>query len=238
MANSKNFPEHIAIICDGNRRWAKAHAMTVFQGHEIAVEKIFEPLIFHAQERGIKFITFWIFSTENWDRDPKEVDWLMDLFRRFFDNHIQRLSDKEVRVNVIGDVNGFAPDIQEKIHRGMKETKDNPGIVATLAMNYGGRDEITRAVKKIAQEVAEDKLKPEDVNKDLISQHLDTGRTGIPDPDLIVRTSGENRLSGYMMWQCEYSEFWFPQFHFPEFTPDRLDEAIEVFEKRQRRFGK
>lgn len=234
---SKNkIPQHIAIICDGNRRWARSHKLEVFKGHQQAVNKVFEPLIDRAAERGVKFITFWIFSTDNWDRDKKEVEGLMNLFRGFFDRQVEELHKKGVRVNMIGNIDHFAPDIQERIKDGMKKTKDNDRITVTLAMSYGGRDEITRAVKKIAAEVKDGDVNPEEINQDLISANLDTA--DMPDPELIIRTSGEQRLSGFMIWQCQYAEFWFPEFHFPEFTPERLDEAIEVLNQRQRRFGK
>jgi undecaprenyl diphosphate synthase len=229
-------PQHIAIICDGNRRWARQHKLEVFKGHEQAVNKVFEPLIDRAIERGVKYLTFWVFSTENWDRDPKEVEGLMNLFRGFFDRQVDELHQKEVRVRMIGNIGHFAPDIQQRILDGMEKTKDNQQITVTLAMSYGGRDELTRAVRQIAQRVAAGEQDFQDIDQSLISANLDTA--GMPDPDMIIRTSGEQRLSGFMLWQSEYAEFWFPEFAFPEFTPARLDEAIEILNQRQRRFGK
>lgn len=228
--------KHIAIICDGNRRWARAHKMEAFKGHEKAVNDVFEPLIDRAIEREMTHLTFWVFSTENWDRDKKEVEGLMNLFRGFFDRQVQELHKKGVRVNMIGNISHFAQDIQDRIIKGMEETKDNKEITVTLAMSYGGRDEITRAVKKIAQKVKDGEMSVEAIDQDVITASLDTA--DMPDPDLVVRTSGELRLSGYLPWQSVYAEFWFPEFPFPEFTPARLDEAIEIFQKRQRRFGK
>lgn len=240
----KHIPTHVAIICDGNRRWAKDHGWEVFRGHEYAVKKVFEPLIDHAQELGVKYITFWVFSTENWNRSSKEVAFLMELFRNFFTRQMQDLHKKNIRVNMIGDISGFAQDIQEKIRSGMLETKDNTGIVVTLAMNYGGRDEITRAVKHIAKKVKSGEIEPTSISKELISEHLDTSGFHIldapqlPDPELIVRTSGEQRMSGFLSWQHEYAEFVFPDFSFPEFTPQKLDELLDDFSNRSRRFGK
>ncbi len=229
-------PQHIAIVCDGNRRWAKRHGWKVFKGHEHAVNNVFEPLIDHAIKRGIKYLTFWIFSTENWQRDTKEVEYLMKLFRSFYDRQVDELHEKNVRVNMIGNIKDFAPDIQERIQDGMKKTKDNTAITVTLAMSYGGRDEIVRAVQNITQQVKKGDLQPDNITKDTISQHLDTH--DMPDPDFIIRTSAEQRLSGFLLWQCEYAELWFPKFHFPEFTPEKLDEAIKEFGRRKRRFGK
>ena len=229
-------PVHLAIICDGNRRWARDHKLEVFQGHERAVNGVFEPLIDHAVKRGIKFLTFWIFGTDNWNRDPAEVEGLMNLFRSFFDRQVQELHAKGVRVNMIGDLSRFAPDIQERVRDGVAKTKRNSAITVTLAMNYGGRDEIIRAIKKMYRATKAGRLVIDDLTPDIFHQFLDTA--DLPDPELIVRTSGEQRLSGFMMWQMEYAEFWFPNFHFPEFTPERLDEAIVEFNRRKRRFGK
>jgi len=231
MAEQKTL-QHLAVICDGNRRWAKAHNLPPYEGHRYAVQEVFEPLIDQAMAKGIKYLTFWIFSTENWQRDKLEVEMLMNLFRHFFDHQLSRLHEKDIRVQVIGNKKMFSKDIQERIAKGEKLTKDNKGIVVTLAMSYGGHDELVRAVQKIvAQNVA-----AQDVTEELIEQNLDTAM--MPSPDFIVRTSGEQRLSGFMSWQSEYSEFYFPQWHFPEFSPDKLDEVIEEFQKRQRRFGK
>lgn len=231
----QSVPTSIAIICDGNRRWARERGLEVFLGHRKATNEIFENLINHSITRGIKYLTFWIFSTENWSRDKKEVEYLMNLFREFFDNRISQLGEKNVRIKVIGYRPAFARDIQERIERGERETAANTGLTLTLAMNYGGRDEITRAMKKIADKVANGELSPENITEQTISEHLDTSY--MPDPDLIIRTSGEQRLSGFMPWQSNYAEFVFPQFTFPDFTPEKLDEMIEIFAKRERRFG-
>jgi len=229
-------PKHIAILCDGNRRWAKNKGLLPFQGHEQAVKKTFEPLIDQAIKRGVSVLTFWIFSTENWARDKMEVEGLLNLFRYVFDKQVANFHKKGVRVRVIGNIQMFPQDIQERITKGEEKTKDNQKITVQLAMSYGGHDELVRAFQKIGTLIEKGELKAKDIDQQLIKSFLDT--SDIPDPDFIVRTSGEQRLSGFMSWQSEYSEFWFPQFHFPEFTPDKLDEAIEEFNLRQRRFGK
>jgi undecaprenyl diphosphate synthase len=236
-------PHHVAVICDGNRRWARNHGFEVFKGHEKAVNEVFEPLIDFAKSKGVTHLTFWIFSTENWKRAKSEVAFLMDLFRSFFDRQVSELHKKGVRVNMIGDITGFPQDIQDKIRWGLKETRENTGIVVTLAMNYGGRDELTRAVQRIAQQILAGELLPTDINRDLISNSLDTAGAHLenaavlPDPDLVIRTGGEQRMSGFMSWQHEYAEFAFPDLAFPELTPDRFNDILQDFYSRNRRFG-
>lgn len=239
MADKKDLgpiPTHIAIICDGNRRWARAQGLKVFAGHKKAVTENFEELIDHSIKIGLKYLTFWIFSTENWDRDKMEVDFLMNLFRNIFDKQIDGWKEKGVRFNMIGDISGFDQDIQDRITSGEEKTKDNTKLTVTLAMNYGGRDEITRATKKIAQKVLDGEIKPEEINQEVIEKHLDT--SDLPDPDCIVRTSGEYRMSGFMSWQQQYSEFIFVPYTYPEMHSNELDEIIIEFNKRSRRFGK
>lgn len=228
--------QHLAIICDGNRRWAKEHHLPPFEGHKRAVDKVFDELIEAASQRGIKYLTFWIFSTENWQRDKLEVEGLMNLFRMFFDTRITEFKKKNIRFKMIGNLSHFAPDIQKRIADGMEKTKDCDKITVTLAMSYGGRDELVRATQKIAQQVLSGSIKPEEITAQTLTQTLDTA--GVPDPDLIVRTSGEQRLSGFLTWQAEYSEFYFPEWHFPEFDSEKLDECLAEYAARQRRFGK
>lgn len=226
MAN--NIPTHIAIIMDGNRRWAKEHNLPVLAGHQRVSDEVLEPLVEYAAKRGVSFITFWAFSTENWNRDAKEVEGIMRIFRHTVSKRWQRLHDKGVRVRVIGDISRFAPDIRKALTGVMEQTAQNKKITAVFALNYGGRDEILRAVRSLPD--------AKRVTGQDFSDHLDT--VGIPDPDLIIRTSGEMRLSGFLPWQGVYSELYFPTWHMPDFTPEKLDEAIEVYAKRKRRFGK
>lgn len=221
-------PTHIAIIMDGNRRWAKEHNLPVLSGHQKVSDEILEPLVEHAASLGVKYMTFWAFSTENWNRDPKEVEGIMRIFRHTIAKRWQRLHEKGVRVRVIGDLSKFAPDIQKALSDVMTQTKDNTKITAIFALNYGGRDEIVRAIRSLPA--------PADITEEAFSQALDT--VGIPDPDFIIRTSGEQRLSGFLPWQSTYSELYFPEWHMPEFTPEKLDEAVAVYASRKRRFGK
>jgi len=224
----KHIPQHIAIIMDGNRRWARNLGLPVLSGHQKVADEVLEPLVEHAAKRGIRFITFWAFSTENWQREKSEVEGIMRIFRHVIGKRWQRLHEKGVRVRVIGDISKFAPDIRDSLKKVIEQTKDNRKITAIFALNYGGRDEIVRAVHKL------DSTKT--VGEQDLSAVLDTA--GIPDPELIIRTGGEQRLSGFLLWQSEYSELYFPSFYMPEFTPEKLDEAIEEYASRQRRFGK
>jgi len=226
--NASGIPTHIAIIMDGNRRWAKEHGLPVLTGHQKVADEVLEPLVEHAAKRGVKYLTFWAFSTENWQRDKKEVEGIMRIFRHVIRKRWQRLHEKGVRVKVIGDLSKFAPDIRDSLAKVVEQTKGNTKITAVFALNYGGRDELVRAIGKLPKDKA--------VTEELISGALDT--SDIPDPDLIIRTSGEQRLSGFLPWQGVYSELYFPSFYMPEFTPGKLDEAIEEYQSRKRRFGK
>jgi len=221
-------PTHIAIIMDGNRRWARERNLQVLAGHQKVADEVLEPLVEHAASRGVKYITFWAFSTENWNRETKEVEGIMSIFRHTIRKRWQRLHEKGVRVRVIGDVSKFASDIRKALEDVMQQTQQNSKITAIFALNYGGRDELVRAIKQLSDR--------EQVSEQDDSESLDT--KGIPDPDLIIRTSGEQRLSGFLPWQGVYSELYFPSWHMPDFTPQKLDEAIEEYGKRKRRFGK
>ena len=223
----KHIPIHIAIIMDGNRRWARARGLPILEGHRRVADKILEPLIEHAAKRGVRYMTFWAFSTENWQRSAQEVRGIMAIFRHVIKKRWARLHEKGVRVRVIGDLSKFPADIKKALEDVIEQTKDNTTITAIFALNYGGRDEIIRAIKKVS---------PDALTPDTFSQLLDT--SGVPDPELIIRTGGEQRLSGFLLWQSEYSELYFPSWYMPEFTPERLDEAVEEFQKRKRRFGR
>ncbi len=228
-----NIPAHIAIIPDGNRRWAKEKGFPSFKGHQYAVEKTLPNLIKKTLELGIKYFSFWVLSTENLtERSKKEIDKLFNLMRYFLKEKGKELAEKNIKIKVIGNIKELPPDIQESIGKIIKKTKNNSSMVVTLAINYGGRDEIIRAIKKIQNS----KFKIQNLNKEDLDQFLDT--TGIPDPDLIIRTGGEKRLSGFMLWQCEYSELYFSNLYFPDFTPNELEKAIADYSLRQRRFGK
>ena len=228
MADSYIIPTHIAIIMDGNRRWAKEHGLPVLAGHQKVADEILEPLVEHAAKCGVKYITFWAFSTENWNRDRAEVEGIMRIFKHVISKRWARLHEKGVRIRTIGDLSKFSGDIQDSLHKVIEQTKDNQKITAVFALNYGGRDEMLRAMRALPD--------AKSVTAEEFSNVLDT--KGIPDPDLIIRTSGEQRLSGFLPWQSVYSELYFPTWFMPEFTEGRLDEAIAEFGSRKRRFGK
>ncbi len=223
-----NIPQHIAIIMDGNRRWAREHGLPILEGHRRVADKVIEPLIEYAAKRGVKYMTFWAFSTENWQRSAQEVRGIMAIFRHVIKKRWARLHEKGVRVLVIGDLSKFPQDIQKALDDVVGQTKNNTTITAVFALNYGGRDEIVRAIRKL--------LSNSELNEETLASLLDT--SGIPDPELIIRTGGEQRLSGFLLWQSEYSELYFPTWYMPDFTSERLDEAIDEFGKRKRRLGR
>lgn len=237
MLDKNNIPNHIGIIMDGNRRWAKAKGLPAIAGHAYAVEHTVEALIERAGEKGVKYLTLWAFSTENWGRAEEEVKGLMNLFRKAIETKAGKFIAKGARLKLIGDMTKFSPDIQEGMKRVIKESEKNNKITVTFALNYGGRDEILRAIaRKISNDQCppitnESKWKIED-----FESQLDTA--GMPDPDLIIRTGGDYRLSGFLMWQAAYSELYFTETLFPDFVPEKFDEAVEEYQRRQRRFGK
>lgn len=229
-------PTHIAIICDGNRRWAKEHGMQAMLGHATAAKKTFEPLIARAIELKIKYLTFWVFSTENWKRPQVEVEGLFSIFRAQFKAFLPKCHQNKIRIQVIGDTSKFPEDLQKSIDSIVKATADYDSITLVFAMNYGGRDELVRTVNNIILRRINSTDASSEVTSAEIEVHLDTH--GIPDPDMIVRTSGEYRLSGFLPWQSVYSELFFIPEKFPEFTPEKLTELVEEYHQRKRRFGK
>ena len=229
-----NVPEHIAVIMDGNGRWAKKRFMPRGFGHKAGADAL-EQALEDADELGIKYLTVYAFSTENWKRSVEEVTGLMNLFRRFLESAIPKSNKNNVRVRVLGERSKLAPDMIKAIENLEESTKNNTGLQFNVALNYGGRDEIARAMKKIAEEVKDGKLSPEDITEEVISSHLDTWE--IPDPDLLIRTSGEERISNFLPWQLAYSEFYFTDTLWPDFNRDSFIEAIRHYTKRDRRYG-
>ncbi|MBM3283187.1 di-trans,poly-cis-decaprenylcistransferase [Candidatus Gottesmanbacteria bacterium] len=227
-------PQHVAIIMDGNRRWAKEHGISVLKGHLYGEERL-EPIIDKAIELGISTLTFWAFSTENWHRNKKEVLFLISLFRKVLDKKVESYYKKNIKLNIIGDLSLFPSDIQAKAQKWIARTKNNKKIVVNIALSYGGRDEIIRAIDKWQKQSTGGSqqlpLTPQD-----FSQHLDTA--GQPDPDLLIRTGGEKRLSGFLLWQIEYTELYFTDVYWPDFTPEEFVKAIKEYSRRQRRFGR
>ena len=232
--NEENMPKHIAIIMDGNRRWARVQGKPASFGHK-AGAKTLENIVRYANKIGLKYITVYAFSTENWKRTEEELKALMLLLQSYLDDYSKRADSENIKVKVLGDITALSQGMQKSIINCMERTKNNTGITFNIALNYGGRDEIVRAVKKIAQKVEYKELKVEDINEDMISQNLYTA--GEPDPDLVIRTSGEIRLSNFLPWQVVYSEFLFVDKNWPDFSEADLDEAIIEYQKRTRKFG-
>ncbi|MFS8038018.1 isoprenyl transferase [Xanthobacter sp. AM11] len=227
-------PVHVGVIMDGNGRWATSRKLPRVEGHRRGVEAL-RRCVRAAREIGIRFLTIYSFSSENWSRPLGEVTELLRLLRLFLRNDLAELNATNVRVKVIGERANLSPDIRQLLADAEALTRDNTGLTLVVAFNYGSRQEIAAAVARIAQDVAAGRLKPEDVGVDMISQRLETA--GIPDPDLIVRTSGEQRLSNFLLWQAAYSEFVFLPINWPDFDKDALLCAIAEYTRRERRFG-
>ena len=229
-----SIPTHLAIILDGNGRWAKAKGLPRKAGHVQGAKNV-ETICEAAYNMGVKYLTVYAFSTENWNRPQDEVDALMQLLRNYMKTCLKTAAKNNMSVRVIGDKTRLADDIRDSIAKLEEATKDYTGLHFQIALNYGSRDEITRAVKSLAQQVAAGELAPEQITEQTISEHLDT--VGIPDPDLMIRTSGEQRISNYLLWQLAYAEFYFTPVPWPDFDKKELEKAIEVYQKRDRRYG-
>ena len=229
-----NIPEHVAIILDGNGRWAKNKHMPRTYGHTVG-SKVVERTVEDASDIGIKYLTVYVFSTENWKRSQNEVSMLFSLIERYLRSLIKKSKKNNVRCRVIGRRDNMSSSMLQVIEKLEEETKDNTGLTFTLAINYGGRDEITRAVQGIAQDVKDGKLNAEDITESTISDYLDT--SGMPDPDLLIRTGGDERLSNYLPWQLTYTEFYFTPVLWPAFTKNDLIDAVIKYNGRDRRFG-
>ncbi|MBP1581663.1 MAG: isoprenyl transferase [Oscillospiraceae bacterium] len=231
----KSLPKHIGIIMDGNGRWAKKRGLPRTAGHK-AGAKAFREIIKHCHERKIRYLTVYAFSTENWKRPKEEVDAIMKLLGEYLDEAFQHEEEnKEVCVKIIGNVKPLALELQEKIRRLEEQTAENRGITVNIALNYGGRDELVHGVKTLVQQIKDGELSVEDLDEERISRSLYTA--GQPDPDLIIRPSGELRLSNFLIWQAAYSEFVFMDVLWPDFGAKELDQALEQYAGRSRRFG-
>lgn len=230
----ENLPVHIGIIMDGNGRWAKRRGLPRTAGHA-AGAKTFEKIVEYAGNMGIKIVTVYAFSTENWRRPKEEIDMLMSLLEDYLDNGLTRLAGRDVKIHFIGDESAFSEDFQRKLRHMEKATENNGGLLLNVALNYGGRREITLAVRKIAKLCAEGKLSAGDIDEKTIENYLDT--SGQHDPDLIIRPSGEYRLSNFLMWQSAYSELWFDNVLWPDFSENDLRRAVHDYQRRSRRFG-
>lgn len=227
-------PRHIAIIMDGNGRWAKKRGLPRTAGHSAGAEA-FRRIANYCRTLGVEYLTVYAFSTENWKRPKDEVDTLMNLLRSYMKTCLKTAEKNRMRVRVLGDKTALDEDIRKRIAELETATKDNDGLCFQIALNYGSRDEILRAIRKVCEDCKEGKVKSEEINESLFAAYLDTH--DIPDPDLMIRTSGEQRLSNYLLWQLAYSEFYFTDVLWPDFTKDELAKAIEFYNSRDRRFG-
>lgn len=238
MPEKKNndliIPEHVAVILDGNGRWAKKRGLPRRLGHKAGCDNL-EQMVEDSARIGLKYFTVYAFSTENWKRSEEEVEALMGFFLIYIKRLRERAMKNNIKVMMIGDRSRFSDELQELLNDTIAVTSKNTGMSFVMALNYGSRDEITRAVRSIGEKVAAGELKPEDITEDTISGSLDTA--GLPDPDMLIRTSGELRLSNYMLWQLAYSEFYFTDVLWPDFHKEQLMEAIVEFNRRNRRFG-
>lgn len=234
METGRKIPQHIAIILDGNGRWAKAKGMPRNYGHTSGAKNV-ETVCQAAHDLGVKYVTMYAFSTENWNRPEGEVEALMKLLESYLKNCIKTADKNNMRVRVIGDTTRLSERFQERIRELEAASAKNDGLNLQIAINYGSRDEMTRAMRRMSEDVAAGKRKPEEITESVFEEYLDTA--GIPDPDLLIRTSGELRLSNFLLWQLAYSEFYFTDVPWPDFHKEELERAIEAYNKRDRRFG-
>ena len=231
----QKLPRHIAVIMDGNGRWGKKRGLPRIMGHQRGVDTI-RDILTYCQDWGIEALTVYAFSTENWRRPPAEVEFLMTLFEKVLRREIKIWAKKGIRIRFVGDLLSLPYSLQEEIQRSVIQTKDNTGIQFTVATNYGGRQELIQACQAIATKVAAGELKPTDIDENIISDHLYTH--GIPDPDLLIRTSGEMRLSNFLLWQMAYSEIYVTPTLWPDFDHNEFHQALLAYQKRERRFGR
>ena len=234
MNTEERIPRHVALILDGNGRWAKKRGLPRTMGHKEGCKTV-EKTVEIAARMGIEYLTVYGFSTENWKRSSEEVGALMQLFRYYMVRLLKIAKQNNVRVKLIGDRRRFDEDIIEGINRLERETKENTGLTFVIAVNYGARDEITRAVSRLAADCVQGRVKAEEITEDVLSSYLDTA--GMPDPDLLIRTSGEIRLSNYLLWQLAYTEIYVTDCLWPDFNEEELKRAVVQYNKRERRFG-
>lgn len=227
-------PQHVAIIMDGNGRWAKKQGLLRVQGHEVGVQRV-EEIIKAAQEKGLRYLTLYAFSKENWRRPKEEVAFLMGLLSAYLDKKIEALIKNNCVFNVIGETGDLAPALQKKLTLAMDASRRNTGLVVTFALSYSSRREILLACQKIAEQAALGNVKPSEITEETFSRNLYTA--GMPDPELLIRTSGEMRISNFLLWQISYAELYVTQKFWPEFTRDEFEKALENYKGRERRFG-
>lgn len=234
MDNVTNVPQHIAIIMDGNRRWARERGIETKEGHKAGAENL-ENIAKYCNELGVKYLTVYAFSTENWKRSKEEVSALMLLLKNYLKKFSKNANKENIRIKVLGDIEILEDGLKKSVKEAIEKTKNNTGLTLNIAFNYGGRAEIVYAMKKIASKVANNEINIDDINEDLISENIYT--QGEPDPDLLIRPGGELRISNFLPWQLVYTEFYFSDKYWPDFGKDELLEAIGTFNKRNRKFG-
>ena len=238
MLDMDRIPRHVAIIMDGNGRWAQAKGVPRLAGHNAGM-KAMKEIVKHSHELGISHLTVYAFSTENWKRSIEEVTGIFRLLVTYVKNELKEIMDNNVRIRILGEISALPEDARKAVEKALSDTADNTGLQFNIALNYGGRDEIRRSVQRLAEEVKQGRLDPEEITEDKIGEYLYTGSAfaDCGDPELIIRTSGEERLSNFLLWQCAYSEFVFTDTLWPDFTPEHFEECIEEYQKRDRRYG-
>lgn len=236
MIDYERIPAHVAIIMDGNGRWAEKRKLPRVMGHNAGM-KAMKKIVRHAGEIGVEYLTVYAFSTENWKRSEEEVSGIFNLLIKYVDSELKELCDSNVKVNILGDWSGLSDKVKEKLQLTLDETKDNTGLKFNIALNYGSRDEMVKAARSIARDAADGSIAAEDIDEKLFSERLYTGQLEIPDPDLVIRTSGEIRLSNFLLWQLAYAEMVFSDLLWPDYTPEEFEKSIEIFQSRDRRFG-
>ena len=234
MEETRSVPQHVAIIMDGNGRWARKRGLPRTAGHYQGA-KVVEQILYDADAMGIKYLTVYAFSTENWSRPQSEVKTLMNLLRTYMRTSLQKCAKNNVRIRVLGDRSKLDEDLIEAIDDLERDTKNNTGLQFLIAINYGGRDDIRRGVMKIAEKVRRGELDPASITEETVSENLDTA--DIPDPDLLIRTSGELRISNFLIWQCAYTEYYFTDVLWPDFNKEELQKAVDAYMHRERRMG-
>ncbi len=221
---------------DGNGRWAKAHSVPRVAGHNAGM-KAMKKIVDHSDKLGVKYLTVYAFSTENWKRSMEEVGGIFKLLVKYVQSDLKGLIENNVHVNILGDYTAIPEDARKSLDKTLEKTKANDGLVFNIALNYGSRDEIKRGIQKLCEQIKNGELEPEDIDEEMISGSLYTGQYNVPDPEVVIRTSGEERLSNFLMWQSAYSELVFVDDLWPDFTPEKYEEALEVYQSRDRRFG-
>ena len=236
MLDMNNIPSSVAIIMDGNGRWAEKRRLPRVMGHNAGMKAMRE-IVSTASQLGVKFLTVYAFSTENWNRSDEEINGIFKLLIKYVDSELDKIAKNNVKINILGDRERLAQKVNEKIEQAIKRTEKNDGLIFNIALNYGGRDEILRSVKSVCQEVKSGDLQIDDIDAEKFEKHLYTGELGVKDPDLIIRTSGEIRISNFLLWQLAYSEMICVDVLWPDFTPDIFKKTIMEYQRRSRRFG-